>query len=86
MKCLPGLLPAIFAIAMLGFGLAPACATAAGEQFIPLPGNEQQAQWLQIRRTDPDFVILWTYGLMSTVGLKTAQRNGFPREKILGAW
>ncbi len=23
---------------------------------------------------------------MSTVGLKTAQRNGFPREKILGAW
>ena len=53
---------------------------------ITLPGNEQQAQWLQIRRTDPDFVILWTFGLMSTVGLKTAQRNGFPREKILGAW
>ncbi len=53
---------------------------------IALPGNEQQAQWLQIRRTDPDYVILWTYGVMSTVGLRAAQRIGFAREKILGSW
>ncbi|MEO0317969.1 MAG: hypothetical protein RL404_1646, partial [Pseudomonadota bacterium] len=53
---------------------------------ITLPGSEQQAQWLQIRHTDPDYVVMWTYGVMSTVGLKTAQRNGFPREKILGVW
>ncbi len=53
---------------------------------VTLPGNEQQSQWLQIRQTNPDYVILWTYGVMSVVALKTAQRNGFPREKILGVW
>lgn len=50
------------------------------------PGNEQQSQWLQIRKANPDYVIMWTFGVMSAVGLKTAQRNGFPREKILGVW
>ncbi|MCM0044090.1 MAG: ABC transporter substrate-binding protein [Burkholderiaceae bacterium] len=50
------------------------------------PGNEQQSQWLQIRQQNPDYVIMWTFGVMSAVGLKTAQRNGFPREKILGVW
>lgn len=50
------------------------------------PGNEQQSQWLQIRQANPDYVIMWTFGVMSAVGLKTAQRNGFPRDKILGVW
>lgn len=50
------------------------------------PGNEQQSQWLQIRRANPDFVILWGWGVMNAVALKTAQRNNFPREKILGSW
>ena len=50
------------------------------------PGNDQQSQWLQIRQAQPDFVIVWTYGVMSAVSLKTAQRNGFPREKMLGVW
>jgi len=50
------------------------------------PGNDQQSQWLQIRQAKPDYVIMWTYGVMSAVGLKTAQRNGFPRDKILGVW
>lgn len=50
------------------------------------PGNEQQSQWLQIRQAKPDYVIMWTFGVMSAVGLKTAQRNGFPRDKILGVW
>jgi branched-chain amino acid transport system substrate-binding protein len=50
------------------------------------PGNEQQSQWLQIRQANPDFVILWGWGVMNAVALKTAHRNGFPREKILGVW
>lgn len=50
------------------------------------PGNDQQSQWLQIRQVQPDFVIVWTYGVMSAVSLKTAQRNGYPREKMLGVW
>lgn len=50
------------------------------------PGNEQQSQWLQIRQARPDYVILWGWGVMNAVALTTAQRNGFPREKILGVW
>jgi branched-chain amino acid transport system substrate-binding protein len=50
------------------------------------PGNDQQSQWLQIRQAKPDFVILWGWGVMNSVAIKTAQRNGFPREKILGVW
>jgi branched-chain amino acid transport system substrate-binding protein len=53
---------------------------------VPHPGNEQQSQWLQIRQANPDFVILWGWGVMNAVALKTAQRNGFPRDKILGVW
>lgn len=50
------------------------------------PGSEQQSQWLQIRQARPDHVILWGWGVMNSVAIKTAQRNGFPREKILGVW
>ena len=50
------------------------------------PGNEQQSQWLQIRQARPDYVILWGWGVMNAVAIKTAQRFGFPREKMLGVW
>ena len=50
------------------------------------PGNDQQSQWLEIRQAKPDWVILWGFGVMNPTALKTAQRNGFPREKILGVW
>jgi branched-chain amino acid transport system substrate-binding protein len=50
------------------------------------PGTTQESQWLQIRQARPDFVIMWTYGVMSTVSLKTAAKTGFPRDKLLGVW
>lgn len=50
------------------------------------PGNEQQSQWLQIRQAKPDNIILWGWGVMNAVAIKTAQRNGFPRDKMLGVW
>jgi len=53
---------------------------------VPHPGNEQQSQWLQIRQAKPDYVILWGWGVMNATALKSAQRNGYPREKILGVW
>ena len=53
---------------------------------VPHPGNEQQSQWLQIRQAKPDYVILWGWGVMNATALKTAQRNGYPREKVLGVW
>jgi branched-chain amino acid transport system substrate-binding protein len=53
---------------------------------VPHPGNEQQSQWLQIRQYRPDWVILWGWGVMSATSLQTAQKVGFPREKIVGNW
>ncbi len=53
---------------------------------VSYPGNEQQAQWLQIRQIRPDWVILRGWGVMNPTALKAAQRAGFPREKIIGVW
>jgi branched-chain amino acid transport system substrate-binding protein len=53
---------------------------------VPHPGNEQQSQWLQIRQYKPDWVILWGWGIMNATALTTAQKVGFPREKMVGNW
>jgi branched-chain amino acid transport system substrate-binding protein len=50
------------------------------------PGNEQQSQWLQIRQSRPDFVILWGWGVMNPTALSTAKRTGYPIDKIIGVW
>lgn len=51
---------------------------------VPHPGNEQQSQWLSIRRTKPDYVVLRGWGVMNPVALKTAQKVGFPADRIIG--
>ncbi|MBX5154712.1 ABC transporter substrate-binding protein [Rhizobium lentis] len=51
---------------------------------VPHPGNEQQSQWLTIRRAKPDFVILRGWGVMNPVALKTAAKVGFPADHIIG--
>ncbi|MEW6513850.1 MAG: ABC transporter substrate-binding protein [Pseudomonadota bacterium] len=50
------------------------------------PGNEQGAQWQRIRQEKPDYVILWGWGVMNMTALKTAQKMGFPRDKMIGSW
>lgn len=51
---------------------------------VPHPGNEQQSQWLTIRRAKPDYVVLRGFGVMNPVALKTAQKVGFPTDRIIG--
>ena len=53
---------------------------------VPHPGNEQQAQWLQVRQIKPDWVILRGWGVMNPTALKAAAKVGFPRTKIVGVW
>src|SRR6266704_1980945 len=53
---------------------------------VPHPGNEQQAQWLQVRQIKPDWVILRGWGVMNPTALKAAAKIGFPRTKIVGVW
>lgn len=51
---------------------------------VPHPGNEQQSQWLNIRRIQPDWVILRGWGVMNPVALKTAQKVGYPVDHVIG--
>jgi branched-chain amino acid transport system substrate-binding protein len=53
---------------------------------VPHPGNEQQAQWLQIRQLRPDWVVLWGWGVMNPTALKAAAKVGYPRGRVLGVW
>jgi branched-chain amino acid transport system substrate-binding protein len=57
-------------------------------QLLPIaaPGVEQKATWLQVRRDQPDYMILQTWGVMTATALKEAQAVGYPREKMFGTW
>ena len=48
------------------------------------PGNEQAAQWRQVRQAKPDWVFLRTWGVSTPVAIKTAARFGYPVERIVG--
>ncbi len=50
------------------------------------PGQEQKAAWLQVRRFQPDWILLWGSGVMNQVAIKEAAANGFPMERMLGVW
>ncbi|OMH38304.1 ABC transporter substrate-binding protein [Motiliproteus sp. MSK22-1] len=50
------------------------------------PGINQQSQWLNVLRVQPDWVILRGWGVMSAVALKMAEKMGFPRERMVGVW
>ncbi|MCV6595496.1 MAG: ABC transporter substrate-binding protein [Mangrovicoccus sp.] len=50
------------------------------------PGQEQKSQWLQIRRTRPDYVIMWGWGVMNQVAIQEAANIRFPMENFIGNW
>ena len=45
---------------------------------VPHPGNEQGAQWLQIRQIKPDWVILRGWGVMNPVGAQGRGQGRLP--------
>lgn len=51
---------------------------------VPIPGADQQAQWLRIRQLKPDWVIVRLAGVSVSAALKTAQRVGFPADRMVG--
>ncbi|GAB2745096.1 ABC transporter substrate-binding protein [Melaminivora jejuensis] len=57
-------------------------------QLLPVtaPGVEQKATWLQVRQNRPDYVILWSAGVMTPTAIREAQATGFPREKMYAVW
>jgi len=50
------------------------------------PGQEQKAQWLQIRRERPDNVLMWGWGVMNQVAIQEAVNIRYPMENFIGVW
>ncbi len=55
----------------------------------PVPGKEMQnqsAQWLQIRRENPDFVFMWGWGAMNPSAVTEAAKIRYPMDRFYGIW
>lgn len=62
-----------------------------GFNLLPIPVGlkemqNQSAQWLQIRREKPDFVVMWGWGAMNAGALTEAAKTKFPMDKFVGIW
>ena len=62
-----------------------------GFTLLPIPVGvkemqNQSAQWLQIRRERPDFVLMWGWGAMNAGALAEAVKTKFPMDKFIGIW
>jgi branched-chain amino acid transport system substrate-binding protein len=53
---------------------------------VTAPGVEQKSTWLQIRQSRPNYVLLWSAGIMTPTAVREAQASGYPREKIYAVW
>ena len=53
---------------------------------VTAPGVEQKSTWLQIRQQRPDYVLLWSAGVMTPTSIREAQATAYPRDKIYGIW
>ena len=53
---------------------------------VTAPGVEQKSTWLQVRQQRPDYVLLWSAGIMTPTAIREAQAVGFAREKIYSIW
>lgn len=53
---------------------------------VTAPGLNQQAIWTRIRRENPDYIILWTFGVSTPIALEEARKIGFPRDKMYGSY
>ncbi|MCU0854452.1 MAG: ABC transporter substrate-binding protein [Rhodobacteraceae bacterium] len=62
-----------------------------GFELLPIPVGLQEmqnqaAQWLQIRRESPDFVIMWGWGAMNAGAITEAVKTRYPMDQFVGIW
>lgn len=48
--------------------------------------QNQSAQWLQVRRERPDFVVMWGWGAMNAGAINEAIKTRFDMNKFIGIW
>lgn len=66
-------------------------ATKHGFTLLPIPVGlkemqNQSAQWLQIRRERPDFVLMWGWGAMNAGAITEAVKTKYPMNQFVGIW
>lgn len=52
----------------------------------PKSMTEQKSIWLQIRKTRPDYVVMWGWGAMNATAVKEATNIRFDMTKFIGNW
>lgn len=50
------------------------------------PGEDQDATWDSVQEQNPDYILLWGWGVMNTVALEKAVETGFPMDRFFGVW
>ncbi len=71
--------------------LLESLASTHGFTLLPIPVGltemqNQAAQWLQIRRERPDFVVMWGWGAMNAAAITEAVKTRFPMEQFVSVW
>ena len=62
-----------------------------GFELVPIPVGlkemqNQSAQWLQIRREGPAYVVMWGWGAMNAGAITEAVKTKFPMDHFIGVW
>lgn len=58
-------------------------------KMYPVPAAEMQnqsAQWLNVRKDKPDYMIMWGWGAMNPTAIKEAARIKYPMDRFFGIW
>lgn len=50
------------------------------------PGADQDAIWQNVEQQNPDYILLWGWGIMNTVALQKAVEIGYPMDQVFGIW
>jgi len=48
--------------------------------------QNQSAQWLNVRKEKPDWMIMWGWGAMNPTAVKEAAKIRFPMDRFIGNW
>ena len=52
----------------------------------PASMTEQKSIWLQIRKSKPDYVIMWGWGAMNATAINEAAAVRYPLDQFIGNW
>ena len=58
-------------------------------KLYPVAGAEMQnqsAQWLNVRRDKPDYMVMYGWGAMNPTAVKEAVKIGYPMDKFVSIW